>query len=190
MAEAEMAIDELRTIAEKVGTEPLQATVLHVEGCLLAAKGDHKTALTKLDQSASLFERNRTPFEAARSRLEVAHSQIALGWREPAAITLRAAGASFERLGSARLAGAARMLLQELDLKQYRPVGAAKLGRLTARELEVLRLVAQGLSDREAAARLDLSEHTIHRHVANILTKTGLPSRAAAVAQAARSGLL
>jgi DNA-binding CsgD family transcriptional regulator len=54
----------------------------------------------------------------------------------------------------------------------------------------VLRLVAQGLSDKEAAVRLKLSEHTIHRHVGNILTKTGLPSRAAAVAQAARSGLL
>jgi DNA-binding CsgD family transcriptional regulator len=163
--------------------------VAQAEGVLLASKGDHKNACAKLDQSANLFDRNRTPFEAARSRLQLANSLIALGRREPAAITLRAAGSAFEQLGAPRHAAAARILLQELDLKLH-GAGAAKLGRLTARELEVLRLVAQGLSDREAAARLSLSEHTIHRHVGNILTKTGLPSRAAAVAQAARSGLL
>ncbi|MBA3443432.1 MAG: helix-turn-helix transcriptional regulator [Gemmatimonadales bacterium] len=93
--------------------------------------------------------------------------------------------------GAARHAAAARILIQELDLKPHGPIGpTARLGRLTPREIEVLRLVAQGLSDREAAARLKLSEHTVHRHIGNILTKTGLPSRAAAVAQAARNGLL
>jgi LuxR family maltose regulon positive regulatory protein len=189
--QSRVALDELRTIAETVGTEPMRATVLHAEGCLLAAKGDHKAACGHLGESASLFELNRTPFEAARSRFQLAHTLIALGRRDPAAITLRAARTAFEQLGAARHAAAARILLQELDLKPHGPIGAAaKLGRLTARELEVLRLVAQGLSDKEAAARLKLSEHTIHRHVGNILTKTGLPSRAAAVAQAARSGLL
>ena len=145
----------------------------------------------RFEESADLFERNRTPFEAARSRLQLAHSLLALSRRDPATIALRAAGTTFERLGAARHAGAARLLLQELDLKPHGPIGAAaKLGRLTPREIEVLRLVAQGLSDKESAVRLTLSEHTIHRHVGNILTKTGLPSRAAAVAQAARSGLL
>ncbi len=63
-------------------------------------------------------------------------------------------------------------------------------GDLTAREAEVLALVAAGLSDREIAERLVLSPHTVHRHVANVRTKLGLPSRAAAVAEAARRGLL
>ncbi|HEU5305019.1 MAG TPA: LuxR C-terminal-related transcriptional regulator, partial [Gemmatimonadales bacterium] len=189
--QARTAIDELRGIAAAVGTEPLQATVAHAEGCILAAEGHHKDACARLESSASLFERNRTPFEAARSRLQLAYSLIALGRREPAAIALRAARTAFEQLGATRHAAAARILLRELDLKPHGPVGpAAKLGRLTARELEVLRLVAQGMSDKEAAAQLRLSEHTVHRHVGNILTKTGLPSRAAAVAQAARSGLL
>lgn len=61
---------------------------------------------------------------------------------------------------------------------------------LSARELEVLRLVALGLSDREIAEQLVLSPHTVHRHVANIRTKLRLPSRAAAAAQAARLGLI
>lgn len=61
---------------------------------------------------------------------------------------------------------------------------------LTSRETEVLTLVAGGLSDREIAERLVLSPHTVHRHVANVRTKLGLPTRAAAVAAAARRGLI
>jgi len=63
-------------------------------------------------------------------------------------------------------------------------------GDLTARETEILALVASGLSDREIAERLVLSPHTVHRHVANVRTKLGLPTRAAAVAAAAKRGLL
>ena len=62
--------------------------------------------------------------------------------------------------------------------------------RLTGRELEVLRLVAQGLSNPDIAARLRLSDHTVKRHVANLLTKLRLPTRAAAAAYAAKQGLL
>jgi DNA-binding CsgD family transcriptional regulator len=64
------------------------------------------------------------------------------------------------------------------------------VGELSGRELEVLRLVAGGLSDREIARRLVLSPHTVHRHVANIRTKLGLPSRAAAAAYATRIGVI
>ena len=185
------SLEELRTIANLVGTEPLEATVAHAEGCVLTAKGQHKAACERFEESAVLFERNRTPFEAGRSRLQLAHAHLALGRREPAAIALRIAGTTFEQLGAARHVASTRMLLQELDRKPHGPIGPiAKLGRLTPREIEVLKLVARGLSDKESAAHLKLSEHTIHRHVGNILTKTGLPSRAAAVAHAARSGLL
>jgi len=68
--------------------------------------------------------------------------------------------------------------------------GSAAGGELTGRELEILRLVAQGLSDAEIAERLTVSPHTVHRHVANVRTKLRLPSRSAAVAYAAREGLL
>ena len=65
-----------------------------------------------------------------------------------------------------------------------------RLGELSAREREVLGLVAQGLSDAQIAERLVISPHTVHRHVANILAKLRLPTRAAAAAAAARAGLL
>jgi pimeloyl-ACP methyl ester carboxylesterase/DNA-binding CsgD family transcriptional regulator len=68
--------------------------------------------------------------------------------------------------------------------------GADALGGLSAREREVLGLVAQGLSDAQIAERLVISPHTVHRHVANILAKLGLPTRAAAAAAAARAGVL
>jgi DNA-binding NarL/FixJ family response regulator len=75
-----------------------------------------------------------------------------------------------------------------LDGRQPAEEGAA--GELSAREIEVLRLVADGLSDAEIAERLVLSEHTVHRHVANIRSKLRQPSRAAAVAYASRLGLI
>ena len=61
---------------------------------------------------------------------------------------------------------------------------------LTARQLDVIRLVAEGLSDKDIATRLVLSEHTVHRHIANIYTRLGCSSRAAAVAHAGRLGLV
>jgi two-component system nitrate/nitrite response regulator NarL len=70
------------------------------------------------------------------------------------------------------------------------PRPPAPFAELTPRELEILRLVAQGLNDAEIAERLVLSQHTVHRHVANVRTKLRLPSRTAAVAYAARAGLL
>jgi DNA-binding CsgD family transcriptional regulator len=67
---------------------------------------------------------------------------------------------------------------------------AGGLGELTPREREMLKLVAQGLNNAEIAERLVVSPHTVHRHMANVRTKLRLPSRAAAVAYAAREGLL
>jgi LuxR family transcriptional regulator, maltose regulon positive regulatory protein len=75
-------------------------------------------------------------------------------------------------------------VLREIEGKTPNPTG------LSQREVEVLRLVAQGLSDKEIATRLVLSRHTVHRHIHSILTKLDLPSRAAAAAYAARHGLL
>jgi ATP/maltotriose-dependent transcriptional regulator MalT len=190
---AEPALEELRGIAAIVGTDPLRATTAVAEGAALLARGRHEQASAQLQEAADLFDRSRVPFDAARARLGLAAALRALGRREAAANEARAAQAAFVRLGApADVAGAAALVAElmaatpqaQTDRRSERGKG------LTTRELEVLRLVAQGLSDREVATRLDLSEHTVHRHVTNILTKTGLPTRAAAVAHAARAGLL
>ena len=68
--------------------------------------------------------------------------------------------------------------------------GTVPLPQVTAREREVLRLLAEGLTNRQIAERLVVSEHTVHRHVTNILRKLDLPSRTAAAAYAVRAGIL
>jgi DNA-binding NarL/FixJ family response regulator len=88
-------------------------------------------------------------------------------------------------LGAATEAERARRLLAASGR-----IDNSLLPGVTRREQDVLRLLAEGLTNRQIAARLVISEHTVHRHVTNILRKLDLPSRTAAAAQAARSGLL
>lgn len=83
----------------------------------------------------------------------------------------------------------AQRLVEKLHRRRGIPVPGTE-STLTPREMEVLQLVAGDLSDKEIATSLHLSEHTVHRHISNILTKLDVPSRAAAVAQVNRSGLL
>jgi DNA-binding NarL/FixJ family response regulator len=107
---------------------------------------------------------------------------------EAARAELDRAGRAFEELGAAWDARRARALIDESFGQHQAAPERARRGRLSARELEVLRLMAEGLSNPQIAQRLIVSEFTVKRHVANILTKLDLPTRAAAAAYAAREG--
>src|SRR5262249_27005996 len=122
----------------------------------------------------------------ARSRLDLARVLAALGRSEPAAEQARMAHEALAGMRAEREAERAGARISELD----HPVSAESASVLTPRELDVLRLVAQGLSNTELAARLVLSEHTVHRHLATILRKLDLSSRAAAAAWGTRAGLI
>jgi DNA-binding NarL/FixJ family response regulator len=122
-------------------------------------------------------------------------------WRRPPPTRPRSPGSSLSgalaALGRDQPAAAeeeaGRAALAAFGVREPARVATAErrtLNELTPRELEILRLVAQGLNDAEIAERLVLSQHTVHRHVANVRTKLRLPSRTAAVAYAARAGLL
>jgi len=103
----------------------------------------------------------------------------------------RAALAIFEDFGAVKDAESTTILLREMEIQARKQTGRTPHPQgLTPREVEVLRLVAQGLSDKEIATRLVLSRHTVHRHIHSILTKLDLPSRTAAAAYAVRHGLL
>lgn len=102
----------------------------------------------------------------------------------------RRAHQAFLDLGAEREVARATRVLAQLEAIPHIPSPAGELSRLTSREMDVLRLVARGMSDRGIAEELTISEHTVHRHVSNILMKLGLSSRAAAAAQAARHGLV
>ena len=179
---AESAGAELRQVAEAVGTDPLLGSARLADGMVFAARGDHASARPALEDAVDLFERCRTPYEAGRARLALAATLGALSRPDEAAAEYRAALAGFAAIGAEAAATRAERLLAQLGDGSGSPV--------TAREAEVLRLVAEGLSDKQIAARLVISEHTVHRHVSNIRTKLRAPSRSAAAAQAARRGLI
>lgn len=180
LAGATSALAALRETERLAGTAPLRACADFAEGTLLAASGDHEHARLRLEDAVDCFQRCGAPFEAGQARIGLALSLVELGRTEAARREAADALQRLEELGAAAEAGRARRLLDAL----VRPVSAG----LTAREHEVLHLVAEGLTNRQIAKRLVISEHTVHRHVTNILRKLGLPSRAAAAAHAVRGG--
>jgi DNA-binding NarL/FixJ family response regulator len=181
-----------RTLAELGSTLNCQVMLARGErlrGRALAAASD-SAAKQHLDAALREFIQLEMPFEAARTRLLLARVQCELD-PEVAEAEGRAALAVFKNLGAVTDAGATTTVLREIEAKTRKRTGETPdLIGLTRRELEVLRLVAQGMSDREIATNLVLSRHTVHRHIHSILTKLDLPSRAAAAAYAAQHGLL
>jgi DNA-binding NarL/FixJ family response regulator len=151
-------------------------------GRVCAAEGDERAA-AHLKQALEALSAQNLPLEAGRARLELAR---AIGPRSPDAAVAEAklALAAFERLGASRDADAAAALLRELGAGgRAWPRGH---GKLTKREAEVLPLVAAGLSNADIAERLYISRRTAEHHVASIISKLGLRSRAEAAAYAVR----
>jgi len=184
---ARPALRALREAERMVGTAPLRAGADLAEGVLAAAAGDHERARPLLEDAVDRFDRSGAPFETAEARIELATTLLALGRPDGAEREATAALDRLLELGANADAERARRLLRAT----LRPAGAGHaLPQLTRREAEVLRLLADGLTNRQIAERLVVSEHTVHRHVTNILRKLGLPTRAAAAAHAVRSGLL
>ncbi len=183
---ARAALADLEALVAEVGTDPLRAVALAAEGAVAAAEGEPERARLHFEDAVDLFQRSGAPFETARVRIELARVLETLARQDAAVQQARTAYEAMRAIRAQGEAERAAALLRELDAGQAGGAAAA----LTRRELEVLRLVAQGLSNPEIAERLVLSGHTVHRHLANILRKLGLPSRAAAAAWGARAGLL
>ena len=163
---------ELERDAERLATSYMRGRAARVQADVLMAAGDHDAARRAAEDAVDLFASSSAPYECAHTRLLLASALEALDRGDQAEAEARAAGETLALLGARA---------------EPEDRGGAEL---TVREVEILRLVADGLSDAEIAGRLFLSPHTVHRHVANIRTKLSAPSRAAAVAHATRLGLL
>ena len=181
-AAARAAADELAGIADGHGAAYLRAMARGATGAVRLAEGDARGALEALRESLALWSELEVPYESARVRVLVARACREEGDDEGAAFELAAAGRVFGDLGAA--GDLARV---EALLRAKRP---ASSGLLTGRELEVLRLVASGVTNRELASRLGISEKTVARHLSNIFGKLGVSSRAAATAYAFQHDLV
>jgi ATP/maltotriose-dependent transcriptional regulator MalT len=182
-------LDELRSIAAAANTPPLLASASLAAGLISLAAGEPETARREFEDAVDLFEKSGAPFETAHARIHLASVLGKLGRTDAAVGEIDRAREALTRL-DARLelatADAVRQRLKSPEAAE----AARETSGLTARELEVLRLISGGLSNQAIADRLCISEHTVHRHVANTLSKLDVPSRSAAVAQAAKLGLL
>jgi LuxR family transcriptional regulator, maltose regulon positive regulatory protein len=180
---------ELRAAADAVGTRPLRASLNLCEGLVAAAAGDHEEARERLEDAVELFAASGASFELGRARLELARVLASLSRGEAAVREATVALRGLDEIGATAEAARVRELLANLGAAP-RPRATPRDQLLTPRELEVLRLVSEGLTDGEIATRLVLSKHTVHRHVQKIYARLGCSSRAAAVAKANQLGLL
>ncbi len=188
-AEADAALEELREIVAAVPTEALRAGLRAAEGVVALESGRPEEALAAFEDAVDLYERSRGRWDSVRARLDLARTLAALSRRDGAEREARTALAAAEKLGAAREASRAAAMLASWSGKALAgrgEDGSAAISGLSAREIEVLRLVSSGLSNAAVAEELCLSGHTVKRHVANILRKLDLPSRAAAAAFFAR----
>jgi DNA-binding NarL/FixJ family response regulator len=175
---ARRAQDELNALRRAWPTPLLVAVAGSCEARVLLAEGDAAGARAAVDAAQAAWAALAAPYEVARCRLVRGRILRELG--EPAA------SAELDAVRAALLELGARSGLAELSvLTGERPPGA-----LTDREVEVLRLVSTGLTNRGVATRLSLSEKTVARHLSNIFAKLGLSSRSAATAYAYENGLL
>ncbi len=180
--EAHNACRELEEIGEEFATDVLHAMAAHARGAVALAAGDAQAALGPLRRAFEVWRHAEAPYEAARVRVLIGLACRSLGDDEAGELELGIARAVFERLG-------AEPELARLDSLGNRATSAHRHG-LTSRELQVLRLIAGGKTNKGIAAELSLSARTIDRHVSNILTKLNVPSRAAATAHAYTHKLL
>ncbi|KRE22887.1 LuxR family transcriptional regulator [Agromyces sp. Soil535] len=179
---AARAAAELRAMADTLGTIYLQAQADRAEACLLIGTDAPEQALPLLRSSWAVWRRLEAPYEAAVTRVLMGRANRAFGDEEAAQLEFDAARTVLGELGA--VADLDR--LERIAAEPGRPAASAGL---TRRELEVLRLIASGLSNRQIATELFLSERTVARHVSNILGKLGLANRAAATAFAFEHGL-
>ena len=175
---ARAAAAELEETADRFGSPVLRARAHRAWGAVHLADGDAPSALERLRAAWTGFRDLAAPYEVARTRVLLAEACRALDDLDTASMHLEAARATFETLDAAP------------DLKRLDQLEQPAAGPLSARELEVLALIANGDTNREIANALVISERTVARHLSNIFTKLGVSSRTAASAYAYKHGLV
>jgi DNA-binding CsgD family transcriptional regulator len=190
VADARQAAEELERIAADFGTEVLGAMAAHARGAVAIADGRVEASLEPLRRAFRVWHEVGAPYIAARLRVLLARACRALGDHDTAALEIDLARQVFQRLGAAPDLAALHALKGPEAVPATAGNRAGNRAGLSPRELQVLRLVAAGKTNRAIARELFLSERTIDRHVSNIFSKADVASRAAATAYAYQNGLV
>jgi len=180
--EARVACRELEETARSLSTDVVEAMAAYARGALQLAENDAAAALGSLRIARKIWQDTQAPYAAARARVLIGLACQALNDADGGALELEAARAVFERLRAAPD-------MARIDSLVGGGTSVHAHG-LTPRELQVLRLVAEGKSNKAIAAELVLSERTVDRHVSNIFSKLGVASRAAATGYCYRHKLI
>jgi ATP/maltotriose-dependent transcriptional regulator MalT len=176
------ASEELAQFAGELDSSHLRAIAGHARGAALLAEGNASDALDQLRVACAAWAELDAPYDHARSRVLVGQARQQLGDVDTGRLDLSAARQVFQRLGAAPD-------LAHVDTLLRRTAGDPA-GRLSSREVEVVRLVAAGMTNSAIAAELFISEKTVARHLSNTFTKLGVPSRSALTAYAYEHGMM
>jgi DNA-binding NarL/FixJ family response regulator len=185
LSEAAARHEQLSALADAVGTDFIRAGERVAHASIALSSRDPGEARGAFEDAVEIYERASAPFEVAHARIGLARALAEQDRRKAALEQATTATTTLAGLGAAHAARRAEELVKRLG-------GSMRVrgGDMTGREAEVLALVAEGLSNRQIAERLVVSEHTVHRHLANIYQGLGVSSRAQAVAVATERGLL
>lgn len=164
--------DELAALAAATGVEMLKASADYARGTVLLVSGDAPGSIVALRSACMAWRDLQLPYDVARARFQLGLAYRAVGDDDAAELEFDGARATFKLLGAS------------VDLARIGSIAPAESSVLTQRECQVLRLVAAGRTNREIAAELVISEHTVSRHLQNMYMKLGVTSRAAATAYA------
>jgi DNA-binding NarL/FixJ family response regulator len=184
---ARTALAELEALADLVGTTSFKAAAGLAAGRVALAEGDNDRARRRLEDAVDDYRQSGATYELARARIELARALAAAGQSDGALQEAQSAADLLVELKAELELSRARVLIRSLAKVNG---NRSDPGGLTVREIEVLRLVAGGSNNAQIAEQLFVSEHTVHRHIANIFGKLDVSSRAAAVAQGVRRGIL
>ena len=176
LEQAKNLLNELKEISNSINTIPLKAAVLSSEGYLNYAKENYELAKQNLEDAVDIYDKIKSPFEAARTRVLLADSLVKLNKYAQAEGELDTSIKKFKELGAAKDLEKAKFILKNLYKEN---VPDKNKFEFTGRELEVLRLITEGKNNEEIAEKLFLSVRTVEKHLTNIYSKVGVSGKSA-----------
>jgi LuxR family transcriptional regulator, maltose regulon positive regulatory protein len=178
LKEAKTLLDELRDISNSINTLPIKAALLSAEGIFNLITNKLNEAKNYLEDSVDIYDDIKSPFESSRTRLILAEVLIKLNLLTQAEAELNEAMATFKELGAEKDFEKAKSLLKSLYKDKADEIDKNKY-EFTGRELEVLKLIAEGRNNEDIAEKLFLSVRTVEKHITNIYSKLGVTGKSA-----------